>query len=529
MKRTVIAIVVVAALAVSYFVWRSYNNQQKQEEALAGLQTVAAERGTLISTIGATGTVRAKQTATLDWQTSGTVEKVFLAVGDQVKSGQVLASLEETSLSQNVILASADLVNAQKALEDLLNSDLQQALALQALEKAQQALEDLNNPELQQALGLQAIADATRTLEYAQTAYQSVQTAASQSDIDAAKAQVTLAQDELKKAQDRFAPYADKPEDNVQRATYQSQVSAAQQKYDYAVRNYNYLLSSASETDLAVAEANLATAQARLLESQRQYERIKDGANPADVALLEAQLSDAQREWERIKDGADPDDVAVAEARITAAEATLNLKEIKAPFDGVLTMREIQIGDQVQPGMTAFRIDDLSSLLVDLEISEVDINQVREGQEVSLTFDAISGKEYYGEIIEVALVGTQVEGIVNFTVTIELLDADEQVRPGMTSAVNIIIGELENVLLIPNRAVRVVDNKRVIYVLGKNGDMKQVEILLGASSDVYSELLEGDLSVGDMIVLNPSSSIFDQGIELGPGQGGPFTRGGGMP
>jgi hypothetical protein len=74
-----------------------------------------------------------------------------------------------------------------------------------------------------------------------------------------------------------------------------------------------------------------------------------------------------------------------------------------------------------------------------------------------------------------------------------------------------------------------VDNKRVIYVLANNGSMKQVEILLGASSDVYSEVLEGDLQVGDMIVLNPSSSIFDQGFELGPGQGGPFTRGGGMP
>jgi len=529
MKRAIIIIAVVASIVVGYILWRNYTNQQKQDEAISSLQTVAAERGTLTSTIGATGTVRSKQSATLDWQTSGTVETVFGKVGDQVTSGQVLASLEETSLPQNVILAQADLVNAQKSLEDLMNSELQQAFALQALELAQQALDDLNNPQLQQALGLQSIADAVKRVEYANTNYQSIQSSASESDIDSAEAQVVLARDELDKMQDRFAPYADKPEDNVQRAALQSQLSEAQQKYDYTVRNYNFLLSSASETDLAVAEANLATAQAQRVEAERQYERIKDGANPADVSLLEAQVTDSQREWERIKNGADPDDVTVAETRISAAQATLNLSQISAPFDGVLTLRELKAGDQVVPGTPAFRIDDLSSLLVDLEISEVDINQVREGQEVSLTFDAILGNDYHGEIIEVALVGTQADGIVNFTVTIELLDADEEVKPGMTSAVNIIVGQIENVLLAPNRAVRVVDGMRVVYVIKNNGGLEEVEIVLGASSDLYSEVIEGDLQVGDIIVLNPSSSIFDQGFEMAPGSGGPLTRGGGMP
>jgi HlyD family secretion protein len=528
MKRVIIIVVVIAVIAGGFFLWQQFNARKTQNELLSGLQTVAAERGSLVSTIGATGVVRSNQSATLNWQTSGTVGQILVKEGEQVKAGQILAALEETSLPQNVILAQADLVNAEKALEDLLNSELQQAIALQAVEEAQQALDDINNPDLQQALALQAIADAQKAVDLAETALGNLQGTAGQADIDAAQAQVVIAREALDQAKERFAPYENKPEDNLTRANLQSQVAQAQQQYDFAVRNYNALLASASETDVALAEANLATAKAKLLDAERQYERIKNGPNPADVALLEAKLKDAQREWERIKDGPDPDDIAVAEARVNAAKATLNQKQIKAPFDGVVTMVENKYGDQVSPGSPAFRIDDLSHLLVDLEVSEIDINRLENGQTVNMTFDAILGKEYRGELIEVSLVGTQLEGIVNFSVTIELVDIDDQVKPGMTSAVNIVVGQLDDVLLVSNRAVRVVDNERVVYILLNNGQLEQVNITLGASSDVYSEVVEGDLEVGDLIVLNPPSSFFDQGIEMGPGQGGPFTRGGGM-
>ncbi|MBU1662770.1 MAG: efflux RND transporter periplasmic adaptor subunit, partial [Chloroflexi bacterium] len=304
---------------------------------------------------------------------------------------------------------------------------------------------------------------------------------------------------------------------NLTRANLQSQLSAAQQQYDSAVRNFNALSGTGSETDIAVAGASLATAQAKLLEAERQYERIEDGPNAADVALLEAQLSDAQREWERLKDGPDPDDIAVAGARIAAAQATINQLYVSAPFDGILTMLESKAGDQVNPGTPAFRVDDLSRLLVDLEVSEVDVNQIKEGQKVTLTFDAILATEYHGEVVEVALVGTEIQGMVSFKVTVELLAADEYVKPGMTSAVNIVISQLEEALLVPNRAVRVVEGERVVYTLGDNGSLQSVVITLGASSDTYSEIVAGDLAVGDQIVLNPPSTLMQS--SFGPGSG----------
>jgi HlyD family secretion protein len=522
MKRALWIIGIIAVLIGGFFAYRAYSNSRKssQEE----LQTVTLDEGSLAATIGATGTVRPNQSADLNWQTSGTIDQVNVQVGDEVTKDQELANLTQTSLAQNVILAQADLVNAQKALDDLLNSPVQQAQALQAVEKAQQALDDANNPELAQASAIKAIADAQKLIETAERNLRAAQSTASQSSIDEARANVTLTKDRLDRAQEKYEPYANRPESNVTRATLLSELSAAQQEYDAAVRQLNSLQGTAADVDLAVREAELGAAQAQLVEAEREWERIKDGTSPTDVSLLEAQLADAQREWERLKDGPDPEDLAGAQARVAAAQATLEQAYIVAPFAGTITNVESKPGDQVNAGTPAFRLDDLSHLWVDVEVSEVDINQVQEGQPATLTFDAILAKEYSGEVVEVSPVGTTQQGVVNFNVTVELTDADEDVRPGMTSAVEIVVSQLDNALLIPNQAVRAEEGKRMVYILGENGQLTSVEVTLGASSEKFSQLLDGDLQPGDLIVLNPPTDFFSGG----PPGGGGFGEGGGF-
>lgn len=515
---------ILAVLVGGFFAYRAYSNSRSAQAAQENLQTLALEEGTLAATIGATGTVRANQSANLDWQTSGTIDQVNILLGDEVTKEQELADLAQTSLAQNVILAQADLVNAQKALDDLLNSQVQQAQALQSVEKAQQALDDANNPELAQASALKAIADAQKLVEVAERNLRNAQSTGSQTSIDEAQANVTLAKDQLDRAREKYEPYARRPESNVTRATLLTELSVAQKVYDDAVRQLNSLQGTAAETDLAVRQAELDTAKAQLIEAEREWERIKDGTSPADISLLEAQLADAQREWERLKDGPDPDDLAAAQARVTAAQATLDQARILAPFDGIITNIESKPGDQVNPGTPAFRLDDLSHLWVDVQVSEVDINQVREGQPAILTFDAILAKEYSGEVVEVSPVGTSQQGVVNFKVTVELTDADEDVRPGMTSAVEIVVSEVENALLIPNQAVRAEEGKRVIYLLEENGQLTKIEVTLGASSERFSQLLEGDLTTGDLIVLNPPTDFFSGG----PPGGGGFRGGDGF-
>ncbi|GAB4581122.1 MAG: hypothetical protein Fur0022_38690 [Anaerolineales bacterium] len=509
MKRFLTILIILVVIGGGLFAFGQYRAQQLRAETLANLQTEPVGTGSLTATVGATGVVRSNQSAILTWQTSGTVGEVNVLAGNAVTTDQVLASIKQTTLPQSVILAQADLVSAQKALEDLYNLDLQQAQALKAVEDAEKALADAQNPELQQALALQAIADAEKALEIAERNLRLLQTPASQADIDAAKAQVVLAKDALERAQENFAPWENKPEDNLIRANLLAKLSAAQQEYDAAVRTLNGMLANTtSATDLAVAEADVATAQAQLLQAQRDYEEVQDGPSEAEIALLKAQLADAQEHYNDLSDGPDPDDIAAAEARIAAAQATLDSVFIRAPFNGTISEVLVKPGDLVNPGSVAFQLDDLSQLLVDVEVSEVDINRIKVGQEAILTFDAILAKEYRGQVAEVALVGTTSAGVVSFKVTVELLDIDENVRPGMTAGVNIIVSELENVLLVPNRAVRVLNGERVVYILDNTSPAPvPVVVELGVSSETYSEVIGGELQLGDEVVLNPPTDF----------------------
>jgi len=373
-------------------------------------QTEAVERGNLTATVGATGSVRANRSAKLLWQTSGMVEEVNVDVGARVRQDDVLASLDKASVSQSIILAEADLVSAQKALNDLLNSDTARAQAAIALDKAEQ--------------------------EY-------------------------------------------------------------QKAYDYR----QSLNGRITITDIVIVRGKPVL---------KQYKGYADAETIADadekLALALAQLEDAQREYDRVKDGPNPEDVAAAEARVAAAEATLNMAKIIAPFDGTVTQIGTAAGDQVSAGALAFRVDDLSRLLVDVQISEVDINRVALGQEVTLTFDAILDRKYHGKVVEVGQAGDTVQGIVNFTVTVELMDADELVKPGMTAAVSITVEEVTDALLVPNRAVRLIDGERMVYVL-RDGQAVRVKVTLGLSSDTKSVVIDGDLKEGDLIILNPPSEF----------------------
>lgn len=382
-------------------------------------ETVAVERGNLQAFVGATGTVRARQSATLTWQTSGVIESVDAEIGDVVKQDDVLASLMKSSLNQAVILAEADLIAAQKDLENLLTSNT-------ALLEAEQAVDD------------------------AEEAYQ---------------------------------------------------------------KAYNWRVELNGKIDIKEyikdQYGNLKLKEYKGYASQETIEQAD-----RDLALAESRLEDARRTYERLLQGKDSAEVAAAKARVEAAQATLNQAYLIAPFAGTITQSQSIIGDQVTAGSSGFRIDDLSRLLVDVQVSEVDINNVTVGQDAALTFDAILNKEYNGKVVQVGQSGETVQGVVSFTVTVELTDANELVKPGMTAAVNIVVEEVQDVLLIPNRAVRLVDDQRVIYILDENNQPLQIKIELGASSDSFSVLASGDIKEGDLIILNPPSQ-----------NGGPFGGG----
>ena len=450
-KYWIIAALVVLG-GVGFLVYRGF--QQRSAAAAAQYQTAVVERGTLEAIVGATGMVHSNQSTVVSWETSGQVGEILAAIDEQVQAGDVLATLERSSLPQNMILAEADLITAERNLETLIDSDKAAADADLALAQAQIALDD-------------AIEDR-EDKDFAR---------ASQTTLDALKADLVLAQNGLDDAEDAFSYFEDKPENDAGRASAMLALVNAKNARDRALSNLNYALGRPDSQEIAEADAK--------------------------IVVADANLKDAEREWERLKNGVDPRDIAAAEARVEAIQVTLDMASLKAPFAGTITQVNSKVGDNVIPGTVSFRLDDLSRLLIDVDIPEVDINRVQIGQPVEIVFDAVLTKTYNGIVSEVSRVGEVAQGVVNFMVTIEIQNPDEDVLPGMTAAINIVVNQLEDVLLVPNRAVRVRDNQRIVYKLKSDGTLEQVPIKIGATSDINSEIMESDLKEGDTLVLNP--------------------------
>ncbi len=462
-KRTMVILVIIAVAIIAFVVIPRINGANN---AAASIETVKLSRGSLVAQVGATGTVHSNQMAKLAWEASGTIKTISVEVGEIAAKGENLAELDMSTVSQSVILAQADLITAERNLENVKNSNLAAAQAQLTLANAQDAVDKAKN----------------RVLTY-------VTHRGSDDMIDTADSQFTIAKGNLDNAEETFELFKNKPKDDPNYIQALTMVTAARNAYETAKANLNYVTGKPSNVEVAKNDANYA------------------------IAL--AQLEDAQREYDRLKDGPTEKDIAAAQARVDGLKATLEMALLNAPFNGTITEINSKSGDLVSPGTISFRIDDLSHLLVDVAVSEIDINRVRIGQNATITFDAILGKTYNGKVTEVARVANITQGVSNFTVTVELTDTDANVLPGMTAAVNIVVDKLDNAILIPNRAVRLVDGERVVYVL-KNGATEEVKITIGLSSESFSELVDGDLKEGDLIILNPTINFQDfQGGGMG--------------
>lgn len=458
MKKKVIILLIIIGLGIGGYFGVKTINENRANALAESYQTATVVRGNLTAIVGGTGIVRSNQSAFLAWQINGNIDEILVDIDDQVKADQILASLSKGSLAQSIILAQADLVSAKRNLDTLMNSSLAKAQAQSALANATEALD-------------------TAEKRRESKAYQR----ASDQVIEEAYANYILAKDEASKWEQRYDTVDDRPEDDPVRAAALSEWAAAKQILARSEANLRYLESDPDAEEIAIAEGNLVLAQ--------------------------AQYDEALREWERIKDGPDPDDILAAQAKIDAIQATIDAANLRAPFDAVITEVRSKTGDQVNPGSISFRLDDLSCLIVDVQIPEVDINSIKTGMTARITFDGIQGIDYNGTVIEVARVGTSVGGVVSFNVAVELNDADASVLPGMTAAVNLITSEITDVLIIPNRAVRLKDGARVVYLL-KPGQLlpEATNVTIGAISDLQSEVIDG-VKEGDIIVLNPPTEM----------------------
>jgi HlyD family secretion protein len=447
-------LLLVAILAGLFVGWRYVSGQREASRVLANLETEPYRRDSLSAFIYGTGTVQPAQRALLTWSASGIVGDVFVSLGQTVEKDALLMTLETDSLSVEILQAEIDVINAQRALDDLyenLGADLAQARL--DLLNAEENLEDLQNQRAVmnfQRCSDERIEDLEEALEQAEQVY------------------------------------------NFQQNT------ANLQRVNTAQANLNFCRAEFSAREIAEAELEIELAEARVNRLQNR------------VAVL--------------SDGPDPDDVTILETRLAIAQTRLDSPTIKAPFAGVVTQLPTQVGDVVQMGSKALQLDNLADLRLAVQISEIDIPFVTVGQPVQLVFDAYFESTFNGEVTEISPVGTTTQGVVEYAVTVRMLDADVRIRPGMTAAVTILIEEIDDVYVIPNDAIVSVNGQERVYVQ-RGGEFVEVPVTLGFYSDFYSEVIAADIAEGELIVLNPPAEITGVMPFGGPPGGGRFGGG----
>ena len=253
--------------------------------------------------------------------------------------------------------------------------------------------------------------------------------------------------------------------------------ATAQQNWDNAKSNAAQNNASAA-ADIAVAEAALAQAEAS-------HAELIAPPRGVDVAALRA-------------------DVTRQVANVTVLERELEKTRLRALSDGVVAMLDVEVGETVTANQEILGIvsDDLD---IDVDISETDIAKVAVGDEVHVTLDAFGEDEVFmGTVDKIEPAETEISGVIYYKTTVHLSlkkDNGEGVRPGMTANVQIITDTMENVLVIPRRAIQNRDGQKFVRVVkDAAGVFEEVEITTGLSGDDGLIAVMSGLSEGDEIV-----------------------------
>jgi len=280
-----------------------------------------------------------------------------------------------------------------------------------------------------------------------------------------------------------------------------------QTAYDDALENYRnwstqtyWLQVQAARADLDFCDPAVIASETDSLNSQINLQRQNIAAWKADL--------------EKIATGPDPDTKEKLELQLQLAEKQLESQTIKAPFDGTITSLTYSLGDMVNAGSPAAQIADLSELFVDVPISEVDIPLIKVGQKAELVFDAYFDQTFFGTVAEVATIGVNTAGIVNYNVTIRLDSDHEGIKPGMTVGVNILIEEKPNTFTVPAESIVSRNGNYYVYVL-RDGNPVEVEVKIGAYSSRKIEVLQADIQDGEAILLSPPVSLMDSFMQMG--------------
>ncbi len=216
-----------------------------------------------------------------------------------------------------------------------------------------------------------------------------------------------------------------------------------------------------SQAALAAAEASVAQAQATVAESKASLARMQrvaelsGGKVPAKSELDTAEATLARAIASEASARAD---VVQARATLKTDETNLGKATIRSPVDGVVLTRKVEPGQTVAAAMTTpvlfVLAEDLSKMELQVKVDEADVGNVKNGQKATFTVSAWPGRKFPAQITRVGLGSTTTDNVVTYKTILQVSNDDLALRPGMTATASIVTAERENVLLVPNAALR---------------------------------------------------------------------------
>ena len=203
-----------------------------------------------------------------------------------------------------------------------------------------------------------------------------------------------------------------------------------------------------------------------------------------------------------------------AQAAFDLAETNLRYTRIICPIDGIVIARRVDIGQTVAAAFqtpTLFVVaEDLTRMRINTSVDESDIGRVVVGQQVRFSVDAYPGSIFEAQVLQIRNDPQITQNVVTYDVLIDVDNSDLKLKPGMTANVEIISDRRENVVCVPDAALRFRPEDEsqyegsAVWIPGSKGPQR-VEVKTGISDYSYSELLEGDLKPGqDVIIGQPS-------------------------
>jgi HlyD family secretion protein len=285
-----------------------------------------------------------------------------------------------------------------------------------------------------------------------------------------------------------------------------------------AIADSTMSLSKSLINDLSKITANLSTTQGYTQTTVNSYRNsISNAGDLIAVAASELNttktaMNTAENSYLLDKSGSTANDlnaqnaaVMAAEADVLNAQAQLSKSIIVAPFDGVITKMEARVGEIASANASNISINSLDTFIIKSNVPEVYISNLSVGDSASTTLDA------YGSSVSFPLVVTAIDpaqtvvnGVSNYKTTLQFVDKDQRIKPGMTANIDITTKNIPNSFIVPLGSIKNRDGKQYVQIR-QNGEIVEREISTGAVSTVGEVQVLSGLNVNDQVILNPKT------------------------